>query len=357
MIYVRAVLISLLLGAFPLGVGAQTSLVDFEVSITVTDGVHSRDLTIGMREDALPGQDSYDQLAPPPPPSGAFDARLKGIDNDYFTDVRPLVEDTTDFEVAYQASAGNGPVELQWDPDALAEFGDFVIVDRFETGSVSIDMTEVGHLDTSTESLLEDGLVIRVKARPSDPIPVELSSFEALLDAGGVMLTWRTQSETNNAGFAVEQRSEGGAFRQVGFVDGAGTTSRPRDYRFRIDDLSPGSYDFRLRQIDHDGASSYSAPVTVRKETKRAYWLEGPVPHPVQTRAQFELAVEQPQGVVVEVVDMLGRRVHTYSAEIAAHKTHRFELNAEQLQLSSGMYVLKVRGETFVATERISVVR
>ena len=357
MTYIRAILISALLSAVPLGGNAQPSLVDFETTITVTDGVRSTGLTIGMREDALSGTDTYDQLAPPPPPSAAFDARLIGPDNEYFTDVRPLVETPTDFEVAYQASAGNGPVELQWDPDALAEFGTFVIVDRFGTGSVSIDMTDVGSLDTSTEPLLEDGLVVRATARHSDPIPVELSSFDALFDAGAVVLTWRTQSETDNAGFAVEQRGEGEAFRQAGFVEGAGTTSQPQNYRFRIDGLLPGPYDFRLRQVDHDGAASYSAPVTVRVETEQAYWLEGPTPHPVQSRSQFGLAVEQSQHVSVEVVDLLGRTVHTYAAEMAAHRTHQFDLNAEQLRLSSGTYVLRVRGETFVATERIAVVR
>jgi len=41
------------------------------------------------------------------------------------------------------------------------------------------------------------------------PLPVELTSFEAQVDGDAVVLRWTTLTETNNAGFEVEQRTEG----------------------------------------------------------------------------------------------------------------------------------------------------
>jgi hypothetical protein len=218
-------------------------------------------------------------------------------------------------------------------------------------------MTEVGQLNTSIASVLDDGLIIRATARRAESIPVELSSFEALFDNGAVELAWQTQSETNNAGFAIEQRRPGDAFRKIGFVDGAGTTDRPQNYRYRINDLPPGPYDFRLRQVDHDGSSSHSAPVAVQVEMQQAFRLEGPTPHPVRHNARFGLAVEHPQRVTISLVDLLGRRIHTYTEEMEAHRTYQFELNAERLRLPSGRYFLRANGETFVATEPLTVVR
>ena len=357
MIYARTALVTVIFFVLPLMAEGQESLIDFTVPITVTDGSNSTTLTLGMKEGASKTRDEFDKLAPPPPPSGAFDGRFVGPNNDYFKDVRPLVNDPTEYELSYQAAEGNGPIELSWDPDELADYGSFVIVDRFDTGNVSIDMTETGSLDTSTESILEEGLIIRVTAQADGTIPVELSAFDAQLRRQDVQLRWRTQSETNNAGFAVEQRRAGATFQEVGFVEGAGTTSRPQSYRYTVENVEPGTYDFRLRQVDHDGTSAYSEPVQVRVTVGGAFWMRGPSPNPVRVRACFELAVEEPQRVVVEVFDSLGRRVHQYDAEMAAHETATLDLNVDRLGLSSGAYFVQVRGETFVASERISVVR
>lgn len=357
MIVSRVTVLAAILCAPAAFANAQEALVDFMLPITVTDGVSSTTLTIGMKEGANVGRDAYDKVAPPPPPSGAFDARLIGPDTDYFTDVRPLDGDPIEFELAYQVGTGGAAIELTWDPDQFAQYGAFVIIDKFDTGLVEVDMTEEESLDTSTESVLENGLLIRATAASDTPIPVELSSFGARLEGQSVRLHWQTQSETNNAGFFVESRRVGETYHRQGFVSGAGTTSRPQNYRYRIDDVDPGRYDFRLRQLDQDGSFSYSRSVTVEVTVDGAYRMSRPTPHPVQTHTRFELSVDRPQRVVFEVVNLLGHRMYTAEVHLEAHRAHPFELAMDQLQWAGGTYFLRVRGETFTATERIAVVR
>lgn len=41
-------------------------------------------------------------------------------------------------------------------------------------------------------------------------LPVELTAFAARADGNDVVLTWTTASETNNAGFKVQERASGG---------------------------------------------------------------------------------------------------------------------------------------------------
>ncbi len=93
-------------------------------------------------------------------------------------------------------------------------------------------------------------------------LPVELTAFAGVVDGARARLSWTTASETNNAGFAVEQQ-QGQAWAQVGFVAGQGTTSEARTYTCSVTGLAAGTYAFRLRQVDFDGAAHYSPVVEV----------------------------------------------------------------------------------------------
>ncbi|NIT55959.1 MAG: hypothetical protein GWN00_06885, partial [Aliifodinibius sp.] len=60
-----------------------------QVPITVADGVNAQVLAIGTDPQGTAGFDpGLDVLVPPPPPTGAFDARLSWLGEDYFTDIR-----------------------------------------------------------------------------------------------------------------------------------------------------------------------------------------------------------------------------------------------------------------------------
>ena len=74
-----------------------------------------------------------------------------------------------------------------------------------------------------------------------ETLPVELNDLNGSVDGQDVLLERSTTSETNNAGFQVQQQSDG-AFTdmQDAFVEGAGTTAEPQSYSFRIEDLVAG---------------------------------------------------------------------------------------------------------------------
>lgn len=79
----------------------------------------------------------------------------------------------------------------------------------------------------------------------TNPIPVQLATFDATVENRDVRLTWKTASESNNAGFEVQHRRGEGSFRKLGFVDGSRTTERARTYEFVVsEELSPGHHTF-----------------------------------------------------------------------------------------------------------------
>jgi hypothetical protein len=191
----------------------------------------------------------------------------------------------------------------------------------------------------------------------TNPLPVELTGFGAETDGSSVLLTWSTASETNNAGFAVEQRTQEGPWRRVGFVEGAGTTTAARAYRFRRGDVGFGRHDFRLRQIDRDGTSSLSRvrSVTIVPEGDVVV-TASPNPLPAGAVSRLEVTPRQGQAVTVDVVDLLGRRVDVlFEGPMRAGETQVLSFPAHRRP--SGLYFVRVRGETVRAVRKITVLR
>lgn len=89
------------------------------------------------------------------------------------------------------------------------------------------------------------------------PLPVELISFTAEPMGDYILLNWETDLELENRGFEVERKEKGADnFSPMGFVEGAGTASF---YKFEDKTAARGiTYQYRLRQIDLQGAVSYS---------------------------------------------------------------------------------------------------
>ena len=59
----------------------------------------------------------------------------------------------------------------------------------------------------------------------------------AALEGGVVHLRWRTEGEVNNRGFGVERSTDGQHdWQEIGFVDGAGSSTAAHEYHFIDDD-------------------------------------------------------------------------------------------------------------------------
>ncbi|MDH7516265.1 MAG: hypothetical protein QHI48_10380, partial [Bacteroidota bacterium] len=99
-------------------------------------------------------------------------------------------------------------------------------------------------------------------------VPVELSTFKAVLNDGVVDLTWNVTQEVNNYGFQVERSFNlGRTWETIGFVRGRGTDSRPAEYRYQdaVTEVhrDVGHVQYRLRQVDTDGKTQISPVVDV----------------------------------------------------------------------------------------------
>ena len=198
------------------------------------------------------------------------------------------------------------------------------------------------------EHMVVDGGVI---------LPVELTSFNATVSGDAVFLKWVTASETNNAGFDVQMRSNNeNEFHALGFVEGHGTTTEVQTYTFIVPNLDPGAYAFRLKQIDYDGAFEYSDEIEVTVGVPGTHLLTNAYPNPFNPQARFSLSVAQTQNVNVKVYDALGRRVlNLFDGVMAAGSADPFALDGRGL--ATGLLFIRATGETFSASQAVTLVR
>ncbi len=251
-------------------------------------------------------------------------------------------------------------------PNAIAK-----VSGRSEALSVSIEDPSVAAFDTEVGAFegravgetaavlsyrgVSDTLYIVVGTPDDVFIPVELTDFTAVASGDDVVLEWQTASETNNAGFAVEQRTDE-TWEQVAFVDGAGTLAQTRQYRHRVPDLAPGTHAFRLKQTDFDGSFEYSPEVEASVTLAVPVAVSELYPNPTPARAAFTLAVREAQHVRISIYDVLGRRVAVlHDGPLKANEQYQFTFNSRAL--ASGLYFVQVKGEGFTKARKVMVVR
>ena len=196
------------------------------------------------------------------------------------------------------------------------------------------------------------------EAPPSVQLPVELTAWTVRADAGHAVLTWTTASETNNAGFRVECRpGAASAFQVMAFVEGAGTTTRSRSYRYRTDEaLTPGTHVFRLVQIDADGTEHPAPEVELVVGGAPTLRLAPPHPNPARQVARLHVQVPRAGPVSVVAYDVRGRRVATlHDGPLAPDTAH--PLRVDVAAWPSGVYFLRARHATGTVTQRLVVAR
>jgi hypothetical protein len=200
-----------------------------------------------------------------------------------------------------------------------------------------------------------------VFASNTEPLPVEITRFEGRIDRGRVILRWQTAGEEDNVGFRIQRRrargrGSGGAWTSVGFVEGAGTTSKPRSYRFTDPEVpyESGAVAYRLQQVDADGSTRLTDPIAVERSPVERVELRGTYPNPARHRATIRYAVPERQDVTLRLYDVLGRRVRTV---VRGEKQGRHEARLDVDGLSSGVYFLRLQTDGATRTRKLTVVR
>ncbi len=185
------------------------------------------------------------------------------------------------------------------------------------------------------------------------PLPVELSSFSALVNGNSVKLQWGTETETNNFGFSI-QRASGAAnndWQEIGFVNGHGNSTSPKKY-FYVDE-SPTSViiKYRLKQVDLDGTFEYSKVIEVNMQIPDKYQLYQNFPNPFNPSTTIKFDLPEPGRVKLSIYNILGEEVAVLidSEKEAGYHAVAFDGS----RYASGLYIYRLKTDSHTGVKKM----
>ena len=195
----------------------------------------------------------------------------------------------------------------------------------------------------------------------SSTLPVQLVSFAAIAHARSIDLHWSTATELECYGYEIERRSMGageqGGWMKVGFVRGSGTSTAPREYSFSDDELRPGRYAYRIRQIDNGGTFSYygNAEVEIGMAAKE-FKLESAYPNPFNPSTNIEFVLAENGHTALKIFDLLGQEIaNLFDQTAEAGRLYRVRFDASVLP--TGVYFARLESGTMRAMKKLLYVR
>ncbi len=197
-------------------------------------------------------------------------------------------------------------------------------------------------------------------------VPVELTSFTANTSGSTVILNWSTETETNNRGFEVErgQRPEVSGQRsdwdKIGYVPGSGTTTQPKSYSFNDEDISAGTYEYRLKQLDFAGTFKYSNTVEINISIPVQYSLSQNYPNPFNPATNISFSLKTDAKVTLNVYNALGQEVASLINGNMNAGEHNLKFDASVLSSGIYFYTLDAKGkdgENFITSKKMILLK
>lgn len=255
-----------------------------------------------------------------------------------------------DFDIADQASliingnltvSGSGAMDLEGD---LTVNGNVIVSGNGEvcgSGSASV-----------TGSISGDGWCFGIST-----LPVSLVQFSADggTKTGFVNLKWVTAAEINNDRFILERSDNGLVFYPISEIKGQGTSFGFNSYTIEDGPLEPGSYYYKLKQIDKDGTETSFEIISTRVEkTDQEEPCELEVnPNPCVPSCKAVLNCE---GSVFKtfVIDGYGRTISELIPVSKFNGQSTYYINPDNFMMP-GIYFIKASGEGKELTKKVMI--
>ena len=228
--------------------------------------------------------------------------------------------------------------------------------DHAEDGTSAGETVDQSHTGTDPDPDSDgpgnnfDGSLINVSG-----LPVELASLTAIANGADLDLRWRTLSETNVAGFAIEARAQiDETFSELAYLASSGDGYTPTDYAYTATSVEAGTYEIRLKIIDNDGSFSYSPTVVAVVDFEHQLSIETPFPNPARERTSIPFHVDQSQSITIRVFDLTGRQLQTVVNGPFQPGRHAVILDAGALP--AGMYIVRMDAERGSQSKPLTIV-
>ncbi|MBN1996773.1 T9SS type A sorting domain-containing protein, partial [candidate division KSB1 bacterium] len=195
-----------------------------------------------------------------------------------------------------------------------------------------------------------------------NPISITLVSLNAYHRENGNVIEWKTETETNTAGFNIYKSKDGktGLVRlNDELIPAKGTSTTGASYSFTDVNVSPGVSYYHLEDINLNGGSEMHNPVSVMVNlTPAEYSLEQNYPNPLNPATTIQYTLPQSSSVRIVVYDASGRLVRHLVSGVKDSGTHFVEWGRrddEGKRVSSGVYFYRMSAGSFEKTCKMVV--
>jgi len=183
-----------------------------------------------------------------------------------------------------------------------------------------------------------------------NPLPVEMTSFDAASESDGVRLRWTVASERDNEGFEIQRANASADWTTIGYVPGRGTAATSASYGYTDDGVSASNaYDYRLLALGMGGERNVVGSLTVtyvapQEAVALDFRFLGNYPNPFNPSTTLRFEMNEAADVTLNVFDLNGRLVSRLLSGTMTAGTHEVRFDAEGLP--SGLYLAQLTGDS-----------
>ena len=205
------------------------------------------------------------------------------------------------------------------------------------TEAVDVGRVVIRQATLNTPNCEIDGIKVSLNWADAT-LPVNLTSFNASLNAGKANVSWGAATEVNVKGYSVEKSLDATNFSEIGFVN----ATNAGNYSFADNQLKSGNNYYRLKVIDKDGSFKFSQVVVIKNMSAVKAEL---FPNPAVNNLTVNHSKAE-VGAVIHIVNIEGRLVKNINVLAGATQT---ALNVSDLVKGNYMMVFESNGEKVVS--------
>ncbi len=217
-------------------------------------------------------------------------------------------------------------------------------------------------------------------------LPVTLTTFQASVQNGAVLLQWRTESEVENLGFEIYRswnETEGfqllDSYRNNAALKGHYNASNAHSYSYLDQNVTAGeTYYYKLADVDFTGHRTFHGPIKVQVENSqngpiaddnaqaiKKFVLYPNVPNPFNpsTTVSFDIPTSKESAVRValNIFNVRGGKVRTlFSGSLAGGKHYRMQWDGKDNAgnvMPAGIYFAVLRAGNMQQSQKMCLVK
>jgi parallel beta-helix repeat protein len=176
---------------------------------------------------------------------------------------------------------------------------------------------------------------------------------------GMIKLNWSADNAANIRGFEVHRSKGGIQFAKSAFVENAGGAATSSVQQYLDAGLLPGTYYYRLKQVDRDGRISLSKVLEVELPAPANYGLLPNYPNPFKGKTNIEYHLPVAGFVTIKIYTLLGQEIRKLVDGERPEGFHQRLIwdgrDAAGRQVAPGVYFYELTAGSFRTVRRLMV--